>query len=199
LGRGIEYGNVAFLLGGYDTGIVVKGVARLQRRRGCHRPRQERGEKAPHRGDGCGRVMFGPQRAPSLAPVSAAPLLASASVASALAAPEVGAMWECHKCGLPNNPSKKRCSSCQGWRGGWREGYSFLAIYTARKRKKREEEKEEEDGEGREEGVMAAGGGEAVSIARRRRRRGGSKNLLGGEDRRGGRDRATATTSAELP
>jgi hypothetical protein len=60
-----------------------------------------------------------------------------------------------------------------------REGYSFLAIYAARKRKKRDDDDEEEEGEGGEEGGMAAGGGGAVSNARRRRRRGGSENPLG--------------------
>ena len=58
---------------------------------------------------------------------------------------------------------------------GWVEGgYSFSAIYAARKRKKRDEEEEEG-----EEGVMMAGGSGAVSNARRRRRRGGSENPLG--------------------
>ena len=77
-------------------------------------------------------------------PVRNGPL--SSSSLSAAAAPEAGATWECHKCGLPNDPSKKRCSSCQGWRGGSREGYSFSAIYAARKRKKREEEEEQSGG-----------------------------------------------------
>ena len=40
--------------------------------------------------------------------------LLSSSPAPAAAAPEAGATWECHKCSLPNDLWKKRCSSCQG-------------------------------------------------------------------------------------
>ncbi len=52
------------------------------------------------------------------------------------------ATLECHKFGLPNNPSKKQCSSCQGWRDGLRKRCSYSAIYAMRKRKKRENQVE---------------------------------------------------------
>ena len=53
-----------------------------------------------------------------------------------------------------NGPSSSL--SCQGWRGGSREGYSFSAIYAAKKRKKREEEEEEEEEEGESRGDGAS-------------------------------------------
>jgi hypothetical protein len=46
--------------------------------------------------------------------LSSSPSSESPPAAPASAAPEAGATWECHKCGLPNDPSKKQCSSCQG-------------------------------------------------------------------------------------
>jgi len=35
-----------------------------------------------------------------------------------------GDTWECTRCTTINPPSRNRCTSCQGWRGGKREGYS---------------------------------------------------------------------------
>jgi hypothetical protein len=35
-----------------------------------------------------------------------------------------GDKWECTRCTTINPPSRNRCTSCQGWRGGKREGFS---------------------------------------------------------------------------
>ena len=47
---------------------------------------------------------------------SSSPLTESppAPVGVGVSGAKSGATWECHKCGLPNDLSKKRCSSCQG-------------------------------------------------------------------------------------
>ena len=48
--------------------------------------------------------------------LSSSPLTESppAPVGVGVSGAKSGATWECHKCGLPNDPSKKQCSSCQG-------------------------------------------------------------------------------------
>jgi len=141
----VDNGNTAFLSWGYDKGVVVKGAVRAAKKAellslspSSKSPPGGRGaRRARSRGTEGGR---GGRRLPDAATdadvrcsdrIRPPSLLALASASSALAAPEAGATWECHKCSLPNNPSKKRCSSCQGWRGGLRESYSILAIYAA--------------------------------------------------------------------
>ena len=118
----VDNGNVAFLSGGYDKGVVIEGVVRAVKKAALsssppssESPPGGRGNReaaAPEGAvsrDGGGR---GGRRSPATATDADAHCLDS------------------------NGPSSS--SSCQGWRGGSREGYSFSAIlYTARKRKKR--------------------------------------------------------------
>lgn len=40
--------------------------------------------------------------------------------------------WSCTKCGNSNLPTKKRCSNCQGWRGGVRDNIRSPATKQAK-------------------------------------------------------------------
>ena len=106
--------NVRF--GGYDKGVIVEGVARAAKKAGSSSssPLSESwasttATQRSFRGGGDkGIAVEGVVRAAKKAG------LLSSSPAAASAAPEAGATWECHKCGLPNDLSKKQCSLCQG-------------------------------------------------------------------------------------
>ena len=114
--RGRWQRHATFVFGGYDKGVIVEGVARAAKKVGSSSlsPSSKSwasttATRRSFRGGGDkGIAVEGVVRAAKKAgSLSSLP-------APALAAPEAGATWECHKCGLPNDPSKKRCSSCQG-------------------------------------------------------------------------------------
>ncbi len=121
--RGRWRRHAAFLSGGYDKGVVVEGVTRAAKKAGSlsSSPSSESWASTTatwpsFRGGGdkgiaCEGVVRAAKKAGSL---SSSPSSESPPAAPASAAPEAGVTWECHMCGLPNNPSKKQCSSCQG-------------------------------------------------------------------------------------
>ena len=120
-GWGVDDGDAAFLLGGYDKCVVDEGVARAAKKAGSsslsplsESPPGGRGARgARSQGTEGGR---GGRRSPVAVTDADARRLdrkgppsssdAPTSAAPALAAPEAGATWECNKCGLLNDPSK---------------------------------------------------------------------------------------------
>jgi hypothetical protein len=107
-------------LGGYDKGVVVEGVARAVKKAASSSSLLPSSESPPggrgNRGSNRGAILrVGGGRGGRRSPVVAMDADARHSDS--------------------NGPSS--LSSCQGWRGGSREGYSFSAINAARKRKKR--------------------------------------------------------------